>query len=48
MDYFKDQGHFQGRWVVDSETGIQYLIDFKTGKTVATKNEKDEWVKPNE
>lgn len=29
---------FEGRWVTDSRTGRQYLVDLKTNKVIMTKN----------
>ena len=28
----KNEEIFKGQWVIDSETGIQYLVDISTGK----------------
>jgi hypothetical protein len=30
----------RAQWVVDSESGVQYLIDLETGKVLGMKDEK--------
>lgn len=33
----------EAQWVIDSETGIRYLIDTKTNKCIAMKGFEGEW-----
>lgn len=36
----------EAKWVVDSETGEQYMLDFKSGQILARKNKDGIWVNP--
>lgn len=37
----------QAKWVIDSETGIEYMLDFKTGQKLAVKIN-GIWLNPEE
>lgn len=39
-----DEATLEAKWVVNSETGEQYLLDLRSGSIIATRNEQGEWV----
>lgn len=45
---FNDEETLHAQWVVDSETGEQYMLDLKTGQILAHKNHLGEWTNPEE
>lgn len=44
---FNSEELINARWVVDSETGNQYLLDIKTSTVIAKKDKDGVWVNPD-
>lgn len=43
----QDETTLEARWVIDSETGIEYLLDLKTGQKLGVKIN-GVWLNPEE
>lgn len=43
----QDETTLEARWVVDSETGIEYMLDLKTGQKLGVKIN-GVWLNPEE
>jgi len=43
---FDDEATLEGQWVVNSETGEEYMLDLRTGNILAKKTQLGEWINP--